>query len=171
MNQHVESIAKVASVAILAFFSYMNAHFTPLWPILFAFVFWDLLANAAKPGQQFQKLGAAALSLGLPGYIVSHYNDPTLVKYTVVVIIIIHIQILFPQVFAWIQAHKFSKNPAQNSAAQTSAEELAALVASEVKKVVAVEQAKLKLPTTDAFQTPSTSAIRPAPTANDPSVK
>lgn len=120
---------------IVAWMTYLNNTFTPLFWVLLALVAVDLFLSAHKEGQQFAKIGSMAVSLGVPGYAAANLANPELGKYLVAIMCIVYLQIVVPQILSKMQLLQFSKDPKQNAITH---EELAALVA----KAMAVEKAK-----------------------------
>lgn len=126
---------KGISAVLLAWFTYIDKTFTPLFWVLLVLIALDLCLNAHREGQQFQKIGSMAISLGVPGYVASNVDNPTLGKYLVAIMCLVYLQIVVPQIVQKIASLSISKDKAQNTVDQAA---LTALV----KKIEALEAAK-----------------------------
>lgn len=142
---------KGLSAVIVAWMTWIDKTFTPLFWVLLVLVALDLLLAAHKEGQQFAKIGSMAVSLGVPGYAAANLANPELGKYLVAIMCIVYLQIVVPQLLSKLQGITFSKDPKQNAITQ---EELAALVA----KAMAVEKAKAEAVVKEVAPTQPTNA-------------
>lgn len=126
---------KGISAVVIAWLTYIDKTFTPLFWVLLALVALDMFLSAHKEGQQFQKIGSMAVSLGVPSYISTNLSNPELGKYLVAIMCLVYLQVVVPQLVAKIGDLKISKDPIKNEAAQGALEEL-------LKKVEALAESQ-----------------------------
>lgn len=126
---------KGISAAAIAWLTYINHTFTPLFWVLIALIALDLFLNAHKEGQQFNKIGSMAISLGVPSYIASNLDNPNMGKYLVALMCLVYLQIVVPELLNRVKSLKVSSDPKQNALDQ---EKISALI----DKVAAMEQAQ-----------------------------
>jgi hypothetical protein len=114
----VKGIASAAAVAI----GYIDTHYTPLFWALLALAALDLILNAGKEQKQFAKLGSAFVALGMPTLLATNMGNPELPRIIVALMVLVYIQVVFPQVATLISKIKFSTNKAVNAAKLAAAE-------------------------------------------------
>lgn len=136
---------------MVAWFTYIDKTFSPLFWVLLALVALDLFLNAHKEGKQFEKIGSMAVSLGVPGYVAANLSNPELGKYLVAILCLVHIQIVIPALLAKLQDFKFSSDPKQNAIDEAA---VAALVEKQVQAITQKAQAEIS-----AAQAPSTPSV------------
>lgn len=126
---------KGISAALIAWLSYVDKTLTPLFWVLLALVAIDMFMNVHKEGQQFQKIGSMALTLGVPSYIGSNLSNPELGKYLVAMMSIVYLQIVVPQLVAKVSKLNLSKDPVENKGDQEVLQSL-------INKVAAIEKSQ-----------------------------
>lgn len=126
---------KGISAILLGWVTWVDNTLTPLFWVLLILVTLDLLLNVHKEGQQFQKLGSMAITLGVPGYVAANVNNPELGKYLVAIMCLVYLQLVVPALLGAISKLKLSKDPVQNGVDQSALDAL-------VQKVEALEQAQ-----------------------------
>jgi len=114
----VKGIASAAAVGI----GYIDTHYTPLFWVLLALAALDLILNAGKEQHQFTKLGSAFAALGLPTLLANNVGNPELPRIMVTLMVIVYIQVVFPQLAKLMMKLKFSSNKAVNAAKLAAAE-------------------------------------------------
>lgn len=125
--------------------TYINTTFSPLFWVLLALIFVDLLLNIHKEGQQFHKLASMGMSLGIPTVIAQNINQPELGKYLVAILCLAYLQVVVPEISARIKTFTFSKDKAKNQVDQaTVAAILAQLQAKATTEAQAVEDSVKK---------------------------
>lgn len=123
------------STVIVAWLTYLNNTFTPLFWVLLALVALDMFLNVHREGQQFYKIGSMAITLGVPSYVTANLGNPSLGKYLVAIMCLVYLQIVVPQLLAKVGSWKFSQDPTQNAMNQDTVKAL-------LERVQAIEQAK-----------------------------
>lgn len=126
---------KGVSALVIAWITYIDNTFTPLFWVLLVLVALDMFLNVHKEGQQFLKIGSMAISLGAPSYIAANLGDAHLGKYLVAIMCLVYLQIVVPEIINKINKLNFSKNPTQNAADQATLDAVLA-------KLAAMEQAQ-----------------------------
>jgi hypothetical protein len=116
----------------IVWLTYINDTFSPLFWVLLALVFVDLVLNIHKEGKQFEKLGSAAVAMGIPSFIGENIGNPHFIKYLVAMMCLVYVQHVVPQLVALISKLKVSKDPATNEVTQELLEDL---VRQEVAKI------------------------------------
>lgn len=172
MSDHISGTIKALAVTAAAIFTYINAHYTPLFYVMVALFAIDLLYNAHQPGKQMEKFISAAVGFGIPTFLIQHLNDPQLLKWSVLLITLVEAQIVFPSILSTLRSFKFSSNKVQNAAAQTSSEALVQAVYARIKKEAEANLTSASAPTVAPPPIVTvTVPTRPEPTAGDPTVK
>jgi hypothetical protein len=124
--------AKGIGGALIVWLTYINTTFSPLFWVLLALVFIDLVLNIHKEGKQFEKLGSAAVAMGVPSFIGQNIGNPHFIKYLVAMMCLVYLQHVVPQLVALISRLTISKDKATNEVSQ---ELLQDLVRAEVAKI------------------------------------
>lgn len=106
---------KGISALLVAWFTYIDKTFTPLFWVLLALVALDMFLNVHKEGQQFIKIGSMAISLGVPSYVGANLSNPDLGKYLVAIMCLVYLQLVVPVLVQKISALKVSKDPVKNA--------------------------------------------------------
>jgi hypothetical protein len=114
----VKGLASAVTVAV----GYIDTHYTPLFWALLALAALDLILNAGKEQKQFAKLGSAFVALGMPTLLATNMGNPELPRIIVALMVIVYIQVVFPQVATLLGKIKFSSNKAVNAAKLAAAE-------------------------------------------------
>lgn len=131
---------KGISALLVAWFTYIDKTFTPLFWVLLVLVALDMFLNVHKEGQQFVKIGSMAISLGVPSYVGANLNNPDLGKYLVAIMCLVYLQIVVPQFVQKLSSLKLSKDPVQNAADQATMQavlaKLAAIEQQQAQKVI-----------------------------------
>lgn len=128
-----KGLASLAAVVV----GYVDNTYSPLAWVLFALIAFDLIANAHDEMEHLKKLGSAALSIGLPGYISGHYGLPDFQKYVVILLTVVYVQIVFPQLFRMLGKIRFSSNP---KVQQADVQDVTALLQSMENRIEALAQ-------------------------------
>lgn len=124
MKAMTASVKGIAAV-IVAWMTYIDNTFSPLFWVLLVLIFIDLVLNIHKEGQQFSKLGSMALSLGVPTYITSNLGNPELGKYLVAIMCLCYVQLVVPQLLQTAARFRLAKDKTTN---KVDAEMIAAIV-------------------------------------------
>lgn len=157
----LENVFKALSAAIVLIVGYVNTHYTPLFWVLIALVAYDLIINSNREGQQMPKLVSAAVSLGLPTTILSHYADPNVLKYVVVILTLTYLRVDFPDLFSRLARIKWSTNPAENAAVQKEVTVTAELLDSKVNAMADRILSAIEKPSAPARQAPTDAPEKP----------
>lgn len=114
MQSMVSGGVKGLGALFVVWLTYIDKTFTPLFWVLLALIFVDLVLNVHKgEGTQFTKLGSALVSMGIPQYLGNNGGMPHLAKYLVAMMVIAYIQIVIPQLLTKLDAVRWNKNPVQ----------------------------------------------------------
>lgn len=145
---HINVFLKGFAAMAVVIFSYINQTFSPLFWVLAALIAIDLIINVKHPEKQFEKLGSAAVSLGIPVFIGQNVGQPGFMKYLVVLLCIVYIEVTFPQIRVMLSKLTFSKDPKVQAADAAMVDAVAGKVLAALQKPVqdAANAAKDKLP-------------------------
>ena len=114
----VKGLASAVAVAI----SYIDTHYSPLFWVLIALAALDLVLNAGQEEKQFAKIGSAFAALGMPTLLANNMANPELPRIMVTLMVVVYIQVVFPQAASLLSKLKFSANKTVNAAELAAAQ-------------------------------------------------
>lgn len=127
---------KAIGAAIVVGVGYIDQNLSPLFWALLVLAALDVVLNAHREGQQFQKIGSAFASLGGVTVLEGHLGNPDIVKISVAVLVLAYLQVVVPQLIAMLKQIKFSASKKVNAAEQQLASQALQLQASQIAAMV-----------------------------------
>lgn len=145
MGRMMTGGVKGIGALLVVWLTYIDKTFSPLFWVLLALVFLDLILNICDEGKQFQKLGSAFVAMGIPTFIANNLGqNADMGKYLVAMMCLVYLQHVVPQLYALVAKLKFSSDPKTNALDQQKVDQLLQLLAdkatTEAQKVVSSTQ-------------------------------